>query len=786
MLGGKSKNLKILAKAGFNVPPFFVLSSQEALGLQSTKEQERFIAKLEKWKSKNNIASCAVRSSATNEDTAENSFAGQFLTLLELSKKTDVIKAVVKVAKSKPKIETKDIFNVNVIVQEMVDADVAGVLFTCDPTSGEDKTIINARKGLGVSVVDGEDSDHFSIDNDGKISTLHLADKEPCLSHSQLTELASLGKKIKKLFKCNQDIEWAIKGGQIFILQARPVTTIQRIHVWDSNNIAESYPGVTLPLTISVARKAYSQVYRSQARLSGISAETIQKNSHIFDSMLGVFNGKLYYNLDSWYHYMTLFPNNTTNQKFFDDMIATTGREIHKQPAKHSIWFKLRYLIRLARRLPLFEREVQSFYRFADSELNSLQRKDCSTVEKALARHQGLEENLLPHWGVTVDNDFLLMVYNGLLDRLLSRWLDGKDIIKTHLLTNIQDVESVEQAKELFVIAGEIKKKRKLRQLFLNSQYQEAWQQIQGTTLHKHIEEYRARFSNRYALDLKLEVPNPTVDPIGLMELLKPYVQLPKSNSKNIKESRVNYQKTSREIEKELGFIKKLIYKKILRRVRRHIKHREKMRLMRSKAFQISRESFEAIGEQLRARNIIDKNSDVFYLEIDEISQYVKGGLAINELRPLIKVRKEAYDSYKDIVMPERFTTVGLPKKSSAIIASSSKATAHKKGKRLDGVVSSTGHISGAATVMKEPIIPKEPIDILVVQHTDPGWTPIIALAKGLVVEKGGVLSHAAIISRELGIPSIINVKNACELINTGDKLDLDANQGTVTIVKRK
>ena len=783
MLGGKSDNLTHLAKAGFNVPPFFTLSHQEVLDLQNSSDCKKFLKKLKKWRSKHNIDACAVRSSATSEDTIENSFAGQFLTILKLSNDEDILKSIKSVANSRPKIKTRDDFEVNVIVQEMIDADVAGVLFTSDPTSGERITVVNARFGLGDSVVEGEDSDHFTIDESQHVETVYIADTKPSLERKQLIELASLGQKIKELFGSDQDIEWAIKNNRVFVLQARPITARPRLYVWDSNNISESYPGITLPLTISVARKAYSAVYRSQARLSGISAEKIQRNNHVFESLLGVFNGKLYYNLDSWYSYMTLFPNNTTNQKFFDDMIATSGETVHKNTAKHSIWFRLRYTLRLLHRLPLFEREIRLFYVFAENELDLISRKDCSSLETALARHQSLEENLLPHWGVTVDNDFLLMVYNGLLDRLLNRWLPEKNIIKTHLLANIQNIESVEQAKELLRIAQTIKKNRKINQLIITSQYQKAWQAIQGTKLQKRIEHYRSRFGNRYALDLKLEVPNPTVNPLGLMELLKPYLQLPINDKKSLERSQLNYMKASKEIEKELSLIKRVVYKKVLSKVRQYIKHREKMRLMRSKAFQISRESFEAIGSQLQERKIIDTQEDVFYLEIDEIAQYIHGSLTISDLKPLIKVRKDAYTSYTKAAMPERFTTIGLPKADHSYAKKAPKID--KKGQDLTGIISLTGHISGSVTIMKDPVIPKEPIDILVVEHTDPGWTPIIALAKGLIVEKGGVLSHAAIISRELGIPSIINVKNACQLLRTGDRVELDAHRGIITIEKK-
>jgi pyruvate,water dikinase len=97
-------------------------------------------------------------------------------------------------------------------------------------------------------------------------------------------------------------------------------------------------------------------------------------------------------------------------------------------------------------------------------------------------------------------------------------------------------------------------------------------------------------------------------------------------------------------------------------------------------------------------------------------------------------------------------------------------------------LASSAGIVAGTATVLTDPIVPEKPIEILVVRHTDPGWTPIIALAKGVVVERGGLLSHAAIITRELGIPSVIGVEGAMQAIRTGDRILVDGFKGEVSI----
>ena len=132
--------------------------------------------------------------------------------------------------------------------------------------------------------------------------------------------------------------------------------------------------------------------------------------------------------------------------------------------------------------------------------------------------------------------------------------------------------------------------------------------------------------------------------------------------------------------------------------------------------------------------------------------------------------------------VPARFITTGLTDKIPEDLLHSA-VTRDPAITSFKGTISSPGNVAGKVIVLDAPIIPKEPFDILVVSHTDPGWTPLIALAKGLVVEHGGILSHAAIVTRELGIPSIIGVEGATQKLKNGMRVQIDSAKGTVDVV---
>jgi pyruvate,water dikinase len=782
--GAKADNLKRLSDAGYNVPEFYVVP--QATKLSDPKVRQRIETEFAHWAIQHNITSVAVRSSSTQEDTHESSFAGQFTTVLGVTP-DDLVDALNRVFSSKQsRAYSTKTGHVHAIIQRFVEPAASGVVFSINPASGNDEIVINAALGRGTKVVGGEEADQYFVDRlDARRVTIKpggskFAQRLAPEAISQLVE-SSVG--IERLFGWPQDIEWAVSDNQLYILQARPITKINHLRLWDSSNIAESFPGIVLPLTFSIARKAYMLGYKSQAQAGGLSWYEIEANHRTFDAMIGIFNGRPYYNLLNWYRYISLFPGNTRNQKFLDDQIATQGQAVYLPRASHSAAYKLRFYFRLARRSLYFHRILNKFYadfRHFEADMDRLPQDGDSHL--LIKQYSLIEQLIIPQFGRTLDNDFIVMVYHGWLKKLLSKWLPDKPFEKNSIIGSITGVQSAEQALTLHRIADAIKADPRCRDLLETEAFAELKTSLKGSAIEQEINGYVEVFGHRFAQDQKIEAPNPMLEPLGIFKVLKTYAKLDGSEvARRIQASRTVSQDMEKQLIASLSPGRKLIYRWLLKHLKRHLRLREKNRLLRGQVWGYMRTLFPKLGQALVEIGAIKAADDIHYLQIDEIYDLLNGALPVNDLTDRIDRRRRAYKSYAKIEMPERFMTTGVP---SLEIVQTVTPVSPQSGDSLSGLISSPGTVEGKAIILDEPVMPDEPYDILIAKHTDPGWTPLIALAKGVIVEHGGMLSHAAIVTRELGIPSIIGVQDVTKIVHTGDRVRINTQQSCVEILK--
>lgn len=781
--GSKADNLVRLTEAGFNVPRFYTVPSETDLNdaATQTKVQSDFVT----WLNKNHISSAAVRSSSTQEDTKESSFAGQFTTILDVNatKFGDALKEVL--ASKQSESYSKKQGKVHAIVQEFVEPDVSGVMFSINPANGNNEFVINAAPGRGTNVVEGNKAIQYFVSRlDPTRVDVRNEDSESSkyLSSDQIGQLVSVAFQIESLFLEPQDIEWAIADNKVYILQARPITQISHLRLWDSSNISESFPGIILPLTFSIAKKAYLLGYKSQAYAGGLSWYEIEENHRTFDAMIGIFNGRMYYNLLNWYKFISLFPGNSRNQQFLDDQIATQGQAAYQSPSHHSLSYKLNYYTKLLVRVIFFHRELNKFYaKFEqfESEMSRIPQNGDSQL--LMLQYSHIEQGIIPQFGRTLDNDFVVMTYHGLLKKLLTKWLPDKPFEKNSIIGSITGVMSAEQALLLHRLADSIKSDEQAYGLLTTSKYKQLDEYLRSTKLQKEIQQYLDVFGHRFAQDQKIEAPNPMLEPLGIYKVLKTYAMLDASAVMDrIAASRATSKAMEKDLVARLNPIQRIVYRWLLKRLKRHLRLREKNRLLRGRVWGNLRQLFPKVGGALVHEGVIAEAYDVYYLQIDEIYQIMQGSLIVNDLSTRIASRRRAYKKFLTIDMPERFITKSLP---SIEEVSSPKSEAMVVKGSMDGLISSPGTVEGKALVLIDPVIPDEPYDILIARHTDPGWTPLIALAKGVIVEHGGMLSHAAIVTRELGIPSIIGVKDATRIIKTGMHVRINTQSSCVEII---
>jgi pyruvate,water dikinase len=305
------------------------------------------------------------------------------------------------------------------------------------------------------------------------------------------------------------------------------------------------------------------------------------------------------------------------------------------------------------------------------------------------------------------------------------------------------------------------------------------------------LETYLGDFGDRCVEELKLESKTMRDDPRFLMEMIKNYLRSGEKSVSNSSKQRVSPgTEAERTVDRRLGWKlskavipKRWLYRWVLKNARRAVRNRENQRMERTRAFGLVRRIFRSIGVSFCRLGLIEHSDDVFYLEVEEIERFIEGASSYTDLATAVANRKAQYDRYRALPnLPEHFVTYGAVNVGNPFVEED---PPHSEGTILSGLGAFPGTLEGLAVVMVTPD-PSVALDgkVLVTYQTDPGWVVLFPFIGGLVVERGSMLSHSAIVAREMGIPAVVGVRGAVSRIQTGDRLRLDAGRGTVEIIQ--
>jgi pyruvate,water dikinase len=226
---------------------------------------------------------------------------------------------------------------------------------------------------------------------------------------------------------------------------------------------------------------------------------------------------------------------------------------------------------------------------------------------------------------------------------------------------------------------------------------------------------------------------------------------------------------------------KRPIYRWVVKNARNAVRNRENQRLARAETYAIVRTMFRSIGEAWSAEGHLEHPRDIFFLELDEVRSFIEGTATCTDLRGLVSLRRREYASYEDRIPDDRIETRGAVYSGNAFRGS---REASHPGDVLRGLGACQGVVEATARVV---LLPDAGLrlnnEVLVARETDPGWTVLFPAISGLVVEKGSMLSHSAIVAREMGIPAVVGVKEATSRIRDGQRVRLDGVAGTVTLL---
>lgn len=802
--GGKAASLKELTKAGFPVPEFIVLTTDVYRNWKQTGSVS-FPADLEKVLEPFTDKKVAVRSSASKEDGTSFSFAGIFETYLDINGMDGIKKAILDCWKSlqservfkyceRNQIDPLDL-EMAVVIQEYIDPDFAGVMFTVNPITGNDREIIiEACPGSGEKLVSGLVTPSSFILNRERKNIISKADDKMQIHPSEevLRALRDYAFRIAAYYGKPQDIEFAVKANKIFILQSRPITKIQfskDMGEWTTSDFRDG--GVSSAVVSPIMWSLYKSIFATSLPDYFVKLKLITKEKADKVSWYKVFYGRPYWNLRAVKDIQEELPG--YNERNFDtDMALPINYEGDGVTTGFSIKGILKALpVLKALHKEYEEQKVRSqtlVKNFKSIEAVYTNKKLSSLTDKDL--HQSFKDLVEKDFFHT-ETEYFNTIYNASNAKL--EFNDEFKIYKkadptldlTKLFSGLGNLKVTAPAYAIALMARNITDRERtiaqLEKLLMEERFINPADLAFDQELQRSLSEFQSSYYHHSERELDLLIPRWGEDLKFCLEIL---LSILKSNS--AAETRITDPGDDLYIN-EL-FKLKMAHKSTLRRwipgkwnevesklkrVREYLWLREEVRDCSTRIYCFIRLHLMEIGHRTGLRELI------FYCSFQDVIAFINGEISLEEL----KARADDNRLYAlSFVKYKNSNEIGFRFNNSSWKA---KAKTVNGKTSYYGIGCSSGVLVGTARVIKD-ISEASRLnkgEIMIVPYTDPGWTPLFSLAAGIVTETGGLLSHAALISREYGIPCVLNVNGALEQIKDGSKIEIDGNEGRVTIL---
>jgi len=798
-IGGKAYNCARLKQAGFPVPDGIVIPKEVADSALHALQADSWFDTLPAG------TRFAVRSSGIGEDSEGHSFAGVHETQLNVER-AGLTEAVVRCRRSAGSDQARAYRDarqladadtaIAVLVQCMVAAVTSGVAFTINPITGADEIVVNAAWGLGEALVSGRvDPDEFTLSKrDSAVMSERLGannhETGPTLSHDQLRELGGLLSRIEQHYGAPQDIEWCHDGRRFWIVQSRPVTTAnpqsdirnpQSAIEWTRANLAEVLPDQTSPQCLDAYE---TMLNRGQQQFMGRLLAPFDQLGPMFK----VFNGRMYMNLSQMRRVATLIAAPAA------DLLRSLGHPEQIQPEDE-----------IATRAPLREivRCLPDFIRVGsyDVGVERVLRRHEARVREMLARFSSVDPRTLSdrelveaieQWIASAPEAIQpVFVMSGVQARetavrkICNRVGFSYDrLVYPQLAAGARSV-STQQAFDLVALAAAARHETAAKAYLLENDgtFADFRTALAGTNflekLDRFLDEYghRGRYESDWALPRMHE--NPAAVLFAIREQLHARPQDPKAIADR---QTADANAAWRAFEAQLTWWQRWTIlpqaRALIRRLKKQYGWREQVRSDLTRIVRYMRGYHLALAGRFVERGWLDRRDDYFLLHLDEVVAVVRGAQPGSGLRAIAVRRAAERAAQKDLHIPM------LMRESELLALMRRTAPApDADADVLTGLCVSPGGVNAEVVVMKDSseFATMKRGAILVAPATDPSWTPLFTLASGVIVEVGGMLSHASTIAREYGLPALANVKDATRILKTGDRVSLDASGGRVT-----
>lgn len=768
----------------------------------------------------------AVRSSGLHEDLAWASAAGLQESVLGVCDAKGLTEAIAtcwaslwgeRAVDYLSRLESTDEPRIAVLVQTLVDADVAGVIFTSDPVSKDNRTaLIEASWGLGTSVVDGMASlDVFRVDRtDGSVKSQRIASKltaarlhdvsidrvavdpeareQPCLDARQLSELNTVATAIEAREGGARDIEFAFATDGLWILQARPIVGsaprsrgpagalrssnaphIDRsAWVWSNVNVGEALPGVATPLTWSIA-SAFSDLGFRKA--FGALGCTVPPEAEL----VGCFHGRIYLNLTHFVQIARGAP--VLDVRTLLEFGGGGGLASIESQSAPPHWgsFLLRLPVTatkliaddlsLPRTLEHFEKDFGKVrQRLASTNLATLGALELRALFRDL-------RGVLDRTGAV-----MLTCASGYLGSVVLLRSALRIAVRSQaarfepeLLAGFSDLESAAPGVALVHIA-EIARSEPEARAFIEGRdpSQCSVSDLPAGPTRRALEHFLHAYGFRCVREAELSTPRWSECPDTLFTALRAYLQRNDDPTlARIERQIATRAAAERSLQATAPAASRAALRHLIARTQRFARLRERMRARVTEALWFLRVVALEAGRRISQRIADEAPDAAFYLTADELEALLGGALI--DPGPLLKTRRAQVA--RDLARPDPPSVfIGSP----PVVTPPTLVD----GDRFHGVAASPGVVTGRVRVLRDPRdgAALKVGEVMVTPVADVGLTPLFLVAAAVVTELGGALSHASLVAREYGVPTVVNVSGATTALSTGDLVRVDGDRGIV------
>lgn len=890
--GGKGANLVRLTRAGFDVPRGFIISTDayrefvkankleaviqqaaEGLGPENTEALENASQTIRAAFSQGDLSanihqeiqtayaglnlksqienpkSVAVRSSATAEDLPDLSFAGQQDTYLNVIGELPLLKAVIDCWSSLWTARaigyrmrnhiSNDEAALAVVVQEMVQSDVSGVLFTANPLTGLlSESVIDATFGLGEALVSGQvEPDHFVVDSiSGEISGKTLgakkistrgkagggvesvadedAERRQTLSDDQIRRLAEIGRQIQKEYGAPQDIEWAFADDKLYILQSRGITSLfpvpqisyDPLLIWISFGAVQGLVGPITPLGLDTIR----QVMTGGSRMLGLKLkpEELDVFAMAGERVWIKFSDVMRHPLGSRIFKEALgFIEPSSGQILrslsADPRVGVGKGKFKFSTARRMIRFFVPILFKVLRNMARPEHARARFDADIEAYLSAAKLPTGSNRFERLANFVVfMRERIANVFGFLMPRFIPVFGPSAAALGLLYRF-SAEPNLALEVTRGLPNNVTTEMDLVLWETAQAIQADAESKSRFTDSDAPELARRYLNGTLPPASQKVIANFLDKYGVrgvgEIDFGQPRWLEEPTPVMHTLQSYLQIDPAFAPDVvfakgeQAAQDAIEKIAAKVRKEHGgWVKEKIVRAAARRIRLLMGTRESPKFFAIRTMGIARKALLEAGREFADAGTIESPTDLIFLNLAELEQLSKSATEVTEKNSKISAVSAARN-WKSLIAERRATYERELRRRQVprVLVSDGRAFYEGIGSETDtstvitGSPVSAGVVEGIVHVVLDPRGTQlAPGEILVCPGTDPAWTPLFMAAGGLVTEVGGMMTHGSVVAREYGIPAVVGVHQATLRLKDGQRIRVDGTQGKIIVLE--